>query len=70
MLGNPMVSKTYVLDITGDPGMGNLPANAGDMGSIPGPGDSGAWGLPCATATEPVLSTKRSHHTEKPAHRY
>ena len=35
----------------------NLPANEGDMGSIPGP-----------YALEPVLHNKRSHHNEKPAH--
>ena len=46
MLGNPLVSKTYVLDVTGDPVMWTLPANAGDMGSIPGPGRFQCAGAP------------------------
>ena len=34
----------------------NLPANAGDMGLIPGPGRSHVPELiPCATTIEPVL---------------
>ena len=41
-----MVSKTYVLDVTGDPVMWNLPASAGDMGSIPGPGRFQCVGAP------------------------
>ena len=55
---------------------GNLPANAGDTGSIPGPGrfPHAAEQLgPCATTTEPahlepVLRNKRGHGNEKPAH--
>ena len=48
----------------------NLPANAGDTGSIPGsrkiPHASGQLSL-CAT-TEPVLCKKRSHCNEKSTH--
>ena len=50
----------------------NLPANTGDMSSIPDLGRShmlrglGGWQLSsCATATEPVVCRKRSHHNEK-----
>ena len=54
----------------------NEPANAGDMGSIPGPGRFHMlqgnlahapqllkWACP-----EPILCNKRSHCSEKPAH--
>ena len=33
----------------------NLPANAKDLGSIPGPGGSHMQLSPCITTTEPVL---------------
>ena len=32
--------ETAVMDFPGGPVVKNLPANAGDMGSIPGPGKS------------------------------
>ena len=63
------------MDIPGGPVVKNLPANAGDMGSIPGGEDP-----TCHRATkptpqvqslctlEPALCNKRSHHSEKPAH--
>ena len=41
----------------------NPPANAGDMGSSPGPGRSH---MP--RSLEPVLCNKRSHGNEKPVH--
>ena len=55
----------------------NPPANAGDMGSSPGPGRSH---MPRSSYTrapqllspqllEPVLRDKRSHCSEKPVHR-
>ena len=53
----------------------NLPANAGDTGSIPGPGRShvprnNQVREPQLRARlEPVLRNKRSHHNEKPEHR-
>ena len=46
----------------------NLPAKAGDTGSIPGPGRSH---MPITTEPanlEPVLCNKRSHHNDKPKH--
>ena len=54
----------------------NLPVNAGDTGSIPGPGrfhmpqsnmsmGHKYWSL---RALEPVLHSKKSHHSEKPMH--
>ena len=61
----------------------DLPANAGDTGSVPDPGRShscratkpmrhnyGAHELQLLglRALEPVLSNERSHHNEKPAH--
>ena len=46
----------------------NLPCNAGDTGSIPGPGRSHMpQGNYCSPqATEPILCNKRSHCSEKP----
>ena len=50
----------------------NLPINAGDTGSIPGPGKSHIpWSKPVhhdaeLMALEPVLCNKRSHHNEEP----
>ena len=54
----------------------NLPANTGDMGSIPGPGRSymlqGNWAsaaqLLQPARLEPVLYSKRSRRNEKPVH--
>ena len=59
----------------------NLPANAGDMGLIPGPGRSHMWKgnltyvpqILEPVCLEPVLCnrravTMRSHHNRKPIH--
>ena len=61
----------------------NLPANAGDTGSIPGLGRShycaatkpmhhNDWAcelqVPKPTHLEPELRHQRSHHSEKPVH--
>ena len=49
----------------------NLPVNAEDTGSIPGPGKMPhAVGQlrPSASTTEPMLCNKRSHRSEKPMH--
>ena len=42
----------------------NPPANAGDMGSIPGPGRSHMKLSPCTTTTEPALYSLRATTTE------
>ena len=71
-------------DFPGDPVVKNLPANAGDIGVIPGPGrfhNASEQLSPCTTATEPtsrnyespcalepMLCNKKSHHNEKPVH--
>ena len=55
----------------------NPPANAGDTGSSPGPGRSHmpqsnkahVLQLLKSARLEPVLCNKRSHRSEKPAHR-
>jgi len=54
----------------------NPPANAGDTGSMPGPGkfympqsnQAHMPQLPMPASLEPVLHSKRSHFNEKPAH--
>ena len=49
----------------------NLPVNAGDTGSIPGPGKmphAAGQLRPSASTTEPMLCNKRSHRSEKPMH--
>ena len=54
----------------------NLPASAGDMGSIPGPGRShmpqsnsaGAPQLLKYVHLEPMLCNQKSHYSEKPMH--
>ena len=52
----------------------NLSANAGDTGSIPGPGGfqmprgNEALQLLKPACLEPVLRNKRSHSNEKPMH--
>ena len=63
--------------ICGDAADKNLPANAGDMGSIPGqkedstchgatkPAHHNFWSLP---TPGPLLCNNRSHHSEKPVH--
>ena len=58
-----MVSKTYVLDFTGDPVRGNLPAHAGDMGVTPGPG-----GFPCVGAPLSCSSRARAQQPGEPPH--
>ena len=62
-------------DFPGSPAAKNPPANAGDMGSIPGPGRFHTFlgaTKPVATTTdactlEPRLWNKRSHGNEKPS---
>ena len=57
--------------------VGNLPADAGDTGSSPGPGGShmprGSWArvsqLLKPACLEPVLRSRRGHLSEKPVHR-
>ena len=65
-------SQTYnVEDLPDGAVVKNLPANAGDMGSIPGPQEDSKpvphsyWSL---HALEPVLHNQRSHYHEKPSH--
>ena len=67
-------------DLPGGPVVKNLPANARDAGSIPGPGRShmpqllSSSSRPCKLQLlkpehlQPMLSNKRSHCNEKPAH--
>ena len=65
-------------DLPGGAVVKNPPANAGDMGSIPGPGRShmpvrhNYWAcmpqLLKPAHLEPELCNKRSHRTEKTAH--
>ena len=63
-------------DFPGCPTVKNLPAGAGDTGSIPGPGRShmaqGSWlhvpQVQKPTHLEPELHNERSHHNEKPSH--
>ena len=70
------VSKQGMQDFRGGTVVKNPPANAGDMGSSPGPGRSHmpqsnyarAPQLLKTTCLEPVLHNKRSHRNEKPAH--
>ena len=63
------VKNIYSRDFPGGGVAKNLPANAGDTGSIPWPGK-----IPCAAeqispqALELMLCNKRSHCNEKPAH--
>ena len=61
-------------DFRGGPVVKNLPANAGDTSSIPGPGRFhmlwGNWArvpqLLKPTGLEPMLCNKRGHRSEKP----
>ena len=55
--------KDKIQDLPGDPVVKNLPANAGDTGSIPGPGWSHMLQSPCATAAEPICCSFWSLHT-------
>ena len=62
--------------LSGGPVIRNLPANAGNMGSIPGPGRfhmlQVATEPKCAKTVElmhlQLRLHKRSHHNEKPMH--
>ena len=69
-------SRIVPKDFSGGPVVKNLPANAGDTGSIPCPGRSL---LPQGNSAhvpqllkpqclKPVLHNKRSHSNEKPSH--
>ena len=72
------VVKTVLPDFPDGPAVKNPPANAGGVGSIPGPGRSHM--LRSNWAHEPVLQLleplgpraralkRRSHHNEKPTH--
>ena len=68
--------KTTQLDFPGGPVVQNLPAKAGDTGSIPGLGRSRmSWDnwahvpqLLKPKSLEPVLRNQRWHGNEKPAH--
>ena len=67
---------SYLSDFPRGPVVKNPPANAGDMGSIPGPGRFHMmWSnyaheplLLEPVCPEPAFCNKRSHHNEKPAH--
>ena len=53
------------MDLPGGPGVKNPPANAGDTGSIPGPGSSHiprGQLSPCITTTEPAHDSYGSPH--------
>ena len=64
------------MELPGGVAVKNLPATAGNTGSIPGPGRShmlqGNYAsvpqLLKGTCLEPMLHNKRSHHNEKLAH--
>ena len=69
-----IVSEIIGGDVPGGPMVKNLPANAGDTGSIPGQKTKLSHAVgplsPCATTTEPVclqpvLHNKRKHCSEK-----
>ena len=59
--------KPSVLDFPGGPVVGNLPANAGDTGSIPDPGRFHMSKIPqlsqCASTTEPTESRRAATKT-------
>ena len=69
-------SRIWHRDFPGGPVVKNLPAKAGDMGSIPGPGrfhmpqsnEAVCHNYQSLCALKLMLFTKRSHHNEKPAH--
>ena len=71
------VKKTHGWGFPSGAVVKNLPANAADTGSIPGPGGShmprSNWArepqLLKPARLEPVLRNKRSHDDEKPAYR-
>ena len=56
-----MVKNTFQVDFRGSPVVKNLPANAGDRGSIPG------WGtkIPHATTTSSYAATKKIPHAAR-----
>ena len=56
-----MVKNTFQVDFRGIPVVKNLPANEGDMGSIPG------WGnkIPHATTTSSHAATKKIPHAAR-----
>ena len=67
--------KNHRVRFPGGSGIKNLPTNAGDMGSIPGPArfhmlwnSKPLWHNYGAHALEPMLCNKRSHCSEKPMH--
>ena len=67
--------KVLLGDFPGGPVVKNLPANAGDMGLIPGPrrphmsyGNEAHVPQLLKLHVEPMLPSKRSHHSEKPTH--
>ena len=68
--------KGDILDFLGGPVVKSLPANAGDMGSVPGQGNlhmpqgntARVPQLLKPTCLELVPYSKRSRHNEKPMH--
>ena len=84
LLDNEFAFKNVIVgDFPGGPEVKNLPTNAGDTSSIPGPGRShrllSNWVLSHnylslgattaeSTCLEPVLCNKRDHSNEKPLH--
>ena len=67
----PHMPQNYV-DLSGSPVIKNLPASAGDMGSVPGPGRSHMQGATkpvyhhhWAHSLEPMLCNQGSQHNEK-----
>ena len=67
--------KVLLGDFPGGPVVKNLPANAGDMGLTPGPrrsymsyGNETHVPQLLKLHLEPMLCSKRSHHSEKPTH--
>ena len=55
-----MENKPRLLDFPGGPGVKNLPANAGDMGSIPDPGRFDMRLRLSTATTKPVLESPSS----------
>ena len=55
-----MENKPRLLDFPGGPGVKNLPANAGDTGSIPDPGRFDVHLSLNTTTTKPVLQSPSS----------
>ena len=60
----------YSQDFHNGPVAKNLPANTGDMSSIPGPGRCGIFRATKSNwsprALEPMFCSKRNRHNEKP----